>query len=125
MKGVDGMECVKIQKKGSFYYVYGEDSYIIYFFFQYKLKDNKIGFPKSSLNKVVNTLDEFKINYNVDSEDMNANYKDLNKYRKYVQLGKGKYEKDIHYKNIIDKLCKINPDKLEKVLSTIETILDE
>jgi len=119
------MNVVKIRKSGTFYTVFDDDCYIIYFLFNYNIKNSKIGFPKSALNKVINKLDELKINYEVVGVDLRGNYKNLNKYLKFVELGKIKYNSDINYQNIIDKLKDVSDEKLERILMTIESILDE
>lgn len=115
---------VKIRKIGTFYNVFDDDCYILYFFFNYNIKNNKVGFPKSALNKVINKLEEFKINYEVIG-DCSNNFKNLNKYSKYLKLGFEKYNKDIKYTNIMEKLGKVNDLKLERILMNIEEILDE
>lgn len=119
------MNVVKIRKNGTFYNVFDDDCYILYFLFNYNIKNNKIGFPKSALNKVINKLDEFKINYEVLGEDIKNKFKNLNKYKKVVEFGKIKYNSDINFQNIIDKLKDVSDEKLERILMTIESILDE
>ena len=119
------MNVIKIRKSGTFYNVFDDDCYILYLLFNYNIKNYKIGFPKSALNKVINKLDELKINYEVIGEDLKGNYKKLNKYLKFLELGKVKYNKDINYQNIMDKLNNISEDKHDKILMTIESILDE
>ena len=119
------MSKVKIRKSGTFYNVFDDECYILYFFFHYSIKNDKVGFPKSSLNKVINGLEEFKISYEVIGEDIKNNFKNLNKYQKYVKLGKEKYNKDIKYANIMEKLMTTNEKKIDKILETIEEILDE
>ena len=119
------MNVLKIRKSGTFYNVFDDDCYILYYLFGYSIKNNKIVFPKSALNKVINKLDEVKINYEVIGEDIKSNFKNLNKYLKFVDYGKNKYNKDIHFVNIMDKLDKVSSLKLEKILIAIENILDE
>ena len=55
---------------GNFYYVYGKDSYIISYLFGYHLKQIEniysCAFPKKSLNKIIATLQNKKINYIVE-----------------------------------------------------------
>ena len=119
------MNNVKIRKSGTFYSVFDDDCYILYFLFGYKISNNKTGFPKSALNKVINKLDENKINYEVVGDTLKNNFKNLNKYQKFVKVGKEKYNNDINYQNIINKLSHANSSKLDKLLSTIEMILDQ
>lgn len=89
-----------------------------------KLK-SKVGFPKSALNKVLNTLDNAKVNYEVIGEDKVSNYKNLNKYLTYVNRGEEKYSKDINYQNVIDKLKDLSEDKLDRIFKSIESIVNE
>ena len=119
------MNSLKIRKSGTFYNVFDDDCYILYFFFNYNIKNQKVGFPNSALNKIINKLEEFKINYEVIGGNEQNNFKNLNKYEKYVLLGKEKYEKDIKYADIVDKLHKASEEKLDKILENIERILDE
>ena len=45
-------------KCGAFYNTYLEDSKIISKIFGYKLIHNRVGFPKSSLEKIISTLND-------------------------------------------------------------------
>lgn len=58
---------VIIIKIGSFYNVISKDAYILSSIFNYKINTFsntvKVGFPLTSLNKVLKTLDKIKINY--------------------------------------------------------------
>lgn len=119
------MKAVKIRKSGTFYSVFDDDCYILYFLLGYQINNSKVGFPKAAINKVINILEENKINYEIIGENTMNNYKTLNKYDKYLKLGQEKYNKDCHYQNLIDKIKGINPEKLDKILLTIETMLDE
>ena len=118
------MNKVIIRKCGAFYNVFDDDCFILYFFFNYNIKNKKVGFPKSSLNKVINKLEEFKISYEIVGEET-KNFKNLNKYQKYIKLGLTKYNKDIKYQNITEKLYEVSEEKLEKILESIEKILNE
>lgn len=119
------MNVVKIRRSGTFYQVFDDDCYILYYLFGYQINNNKVGFSKSALNKVVNKLEELKINYEVVNEDSKNNYKTLNKYSKYRELGFDKYNQDIYFTNVIEKIKNIKEDKLDRILKTIEDILDE
>lgn len=116
---------IKIRKSGTFYSVFDDDCYVLYYLFGYNIKHSKTGFPKSALNKVINCLEENKINYEVVGEDIKGNFKTLNKYNKFYKLGLNKYEHDIHYEDIMGKLMNASEDKLDRILETIEVILDE
>ncbi len=119
------MKSIKIRKSGTFYVVFDNDCYILYLLLDYKIINNKVGFPTSALTKVINVLEEKKINYEVIGEDKYMNFKTANRYDKFMKLGKEKYEKNIHFQDIMDKIKKASPTKIEKILLTIEDILDE
>ena len=119
------MNCVRINRNGSFYSVSDDGVYIMYYFFSYTIKNNKCGFPKSSYNKVINTLEERKINYEVVDEKVINDFKKLNNFVKYKELGFKKYNKDIHFVNLIDKIKTLDEEKLNKILEIIEDIANE
>lgn len=49
------------KNKGKFCTVHGDDANIIYSLFGYKiLNNNKVDFPESVLNKIINTLEDKK-----------------------------------------------------------------
>ncbi len=58
---------VVIVKAGTFYNVYERDAIILAYLFDYKIKTingcSNVGFPKSTINKVVNKLETMQINY--------------------------------------------------------------
>ena len=86
-------------RMGGFYHTYGKDSYILSYFFGYKIKDigNNIfecGFPVNSISKVMRKLEDNKINYlvidtrnNYDVEEK-LNYRNLNRYEKFAEKAK-------------------------------------
>ena len=120
------MKSIKIRKSGTFYAVFDDDCYILYFLLDYKIINSKVGFPSSALTKVVNILDEKRINYEVLGENgVIANFRNANKYDKFMKLGKEKYEKNIHFQDIMEKIKEASPSKIEKILLAIEDILDE
>ena len=52
-----------IRKEGLFYSVFDSDAEILNYLFDYKIINNRCGFPINAINKVLNTLEEKKINY--------------------------------------------------------------
>ena len=57
---------IVIVKIGKFYSVYGKDAYILSYIFKYKLRSlekniQTVGFPESSINKVISILEQNKI----------------------------------------------------------------
>ena len=119
------MNEVKLRKSGTFYNVFDEDIYILYYLFGYSIKDNKCGFPISALDKVIDKLDELKINYNIVSDNISKNYKSANRYNKYKELGIKKHKKDIYLNDIINKLQNINDDKFNIIYNYIKNYIEE
>lgn len=123
-------EYVVLVKSGIFYECFNDDIGIMYSLFSYKIKNNGsnyvVGFPNSSLSKVLNGLEENKINYIV-IEDNNIvdKYKtNKNRYLEYVtDLNKLIYinmKIDSIYKKLQSNI--LNND-IEKLLLKIEDIL--
>ena len=81
---------VIIIKNGSFYNVLGSDCYILEEMFNYKkvkiANSIKVGFPLRSLNKVINKLKYYKINYLIyDKELVRKKYKN-NNYKNFIKI---------------------------------------
>lgn len=63
------MKCVKLYHKGNWYKAYNDDAKIVAFIMDYKLFEDikstvpSVGFPESSLEKVIDALCRNKINY--------------------------------------------------------------
>lgn len=113
---------VVLRKNGGFYSVYGNDCYIFYYLFGYKIVDDRVGFPVSAYNKVINTLEENFISYEVVNGNL-ANYKKRNNYEKFVKLGKKKHSLDFRIKEIISKLDKLQEKDIDKILDYIESLI--
>lgn len=127
-------EYVVLIKSGIFYNVLNDDVSIIYSLFHYKIKNNGnnyiVGFPKSSINKVVDTLKSKKINYIVLDKNEEVfcifdKYKSTkNNYNNYcINLNRLNY---ISYKinDIYSKLNnKIFDKDIEEVLLNIDKLL--
>lgn len=84
---------VVLRKNGGFYSVYGDDAFILYYLLNYKIIGDKVGFPNSALNKVVNLLEDNHISYEVDGNIYD--FKNRNKYKKILDLGRRKCSLDI------------------------------
>lgn len=54
---------VVLIKSGSFYLTFGDDSIILNYLFSYQIKNDKLGFPISAVDKVKDGLDKNNINY--------------------------------------------------------------
>ena len=103
---------VLLIKIGNFYEVYNNDSYIISYLFNYKIKtlstnDKTCGFPLVSLSKVKYILNKKQINY-----------LKLNKSNNYKEIEKNDFKKKNKYNDLlnesnlyIDKINRINKIK--------------
>lgn len=103
-------DSIILVKVGKFYNVYGKDSYILSYFFNYKLKELdgivSCGFPIESINKIMAKLENKKINYlivdrrnNYDVDEFYDN-KNLNTYNQTYEKAK----QYINSKHRVDKI---------------------
>lgn len=113
---------VVLRKNGGFYCVYGDDTYILNYLFNYKIKDDKVGFPISVLDKVINGLEEKCINYELNNNLID--FKNKNNYKKYYTLGKKKCNIDYRTNEIINKLNSLDEKKIDKILKYIEKLYE-
>ena len=92
------------KNKGKFCTIYGDDANIISSLFGYKiLNNNKVGFPESILNKIINILEDNKISYMVIYIDKSPLVKDFKKLN--YEVYKNKAIKKLDY---VDKVNLIN-----------------
>lgn len=114
---------IKLIKKGGFYNVYNDDYYILYYLFDYKITNNKLGFPISIIAKVVTILENNHINYYI-TESEKQQYTN-NNYLKYLNLGKVKYAKKSMKKTIEEQINLLSATQTEELLNIIKRYLDE
>ena len=80
---------VIIIKNGNFYNVIGSDCYILEEMFNYKKvkisNSIKVGFPLRSLNKVINKLKYFKINYLIYEQEITRKKYKNNNYKNFIK----------------------------------------
>ena len=93
--------------------------------FNYKVnKDKKCGFPDNSFNKVINTLEDKKINYEIVYKDKNPvikKYNKLNNYKKILTKAINYQDIKIRVERIIEKINKFEDiKKLEKIIGLLE-----
>ena len=113
---------ISILKTGNFYNIYNDDCYILYYLFNYKIINNKLGFPLSSLPKVINTLENKKINYSIDNNEITFRN---NNYLKYLNLGKEKYNTTLARKTIEEKIKRLSKKQANELFNIIKRYLDE
>lgn len=106
-----------------FYNVYEIDAYIFNILFGYKILDNKkLGFPKSIYNKVINTLEDNHINYNIiyKNKDSYVKYfKKINNYSKYEEKAYKKMDIDSKVNMVIDKINNASTEQLDRLVYII------
>ncbi len=109
-----------IKTNNKFYNVYEIGAYIFNLLFGYKIMDNnKVGFPDSVYNKIINTLEDNTINYNVifrDKDNIIKDFKNRNNYLKFKDRALEKIDIDNKVNMIIDKIKKCNKSDLERIL---------
>lgn len=77
--------CVKVYRHGNFYNVYGDDAKVVSVLTNYKVINNRLGFPISMINKVIGLLDNNKISYIIFDKDNVVNeYKGIKKKYKCI-----------------------------------------
>ncbi len=56
-------EVIKLHKSGKFYHTFSNDAIILHHLLGYRIVDSKggVGFPETSLSKVLNTLEDNKV----------------------------------------------------------------
>lgn len=117
---------IVLRKVGGFYQTFDDDALIISYLFNYKLKNYRCGFPINILNKVINILDEKKINYLIKAEEEKFKiFKKENTYGKYLDKARKKDNITNRINNILNKLENMDNEKLDKILTSIEEIIYE
>lgn len=115
-------------KSGNFYISLNNDAFVMNNIFGYKIIDNnnyiKIGFPVTSLNKVVTKLDGLEINYLIfDKEILEKIKHNSNKYKNYIITNN--YSVFLNRINKINQILKgnITNPNIEAILTNIESML--
>lgn len=111
---------MQIRKIGKFYNVFDDDCYILYYFFDYKIKQNRTGFPISAYNKVINKLEEQNVDYEILGEKIKSNFKKKNNYNKYLKKGREKYERELKKQELEKQLEKLSEKELKELYIMIE-----
>lgn len=118
-----------IYKNNSFFYnIYNIDAYIMNVLFNYKVLDNnKCGFPESSLNKVLEKLENCKINYQIIytyKDPVIKDFKKLNKYMIYKDKAINNMDMQKRIDLIINKITNSDAKKIEEILKVLEDVCD-
>ena len=107
---------------------YNEDAYILHSIFNYKRvgegKHDKLGFPSTIIDKIIEKLEELSINYQIYYKkelEISKDFQENNTYQKY--LNEGLLQVEIDKKVDLIKY-KLNRLSLEEVNKQLENILD-
>ena len=120
-------ETLQLYKIGNFYNIYGDDAIILNYLFGYKiLIDGKVGFPESTLIKVINAIEDKKIDYQIinKEKDVIKKYGNFNSYNKVLKQA-------LEYRNIKSRIERIQElinnvndiTILERIIGVIENEL--
>lgn len=124
---------VVLVRTGTFYNCYGRDSYVISYLLGYKIKiiENKIyncSFSKAGYNKVISSLEKYKINYivldkrnNYDVDDKN-NFGNLNRYGEIYKLARNEISLKLRVAKICNYLISNND---EQTIFEVERLINE
>lgn len=120
------MKKVILKQEGKFVNVYGDDAIIVSYLLNYKLVNNKVGFPISALNKVINILEEKNISYEVKAKDeLVKNFKNNNKYDIVFEKAKEVIKLRNRYQTIETYFDSLSIKQLDKIISYIEKVINE
>lgn len=115
--------CVLLRKVGGFYVCFDDSAIILFYFFDYKIKNGRVGFPISAISKVTNVLENNSINY-VIKDNMTEVEKNIfgkkNKYKYYLDKGNNKISLDNRINNIMDIINSKEYEDIVKLLDLIE-----
>ena len=106
---------VILTKYGIFYRCFYNNAIVVGYIFNYKLHDNKVGFPISIINNIECKLDKYSIDYLIYNSSNNIiyNYFNNNNYNIYLNMGNSKYNVDNYILSISNRVkyileCDIN-----------------
>lgn len=116
---------VTIRETGIFYTVFDDDAKIISYFFDYKLKNGSVGFPKNAINKVTNLLEDKKIDYEVIGKDAkNMTFKKLNNYNKFMAKAIAKNDVVKIIDDMKYSLDKMSEEELHELLNNLQGVVN-
>jgi hypothetical protein len=114
------------KNEGKFYLAKGIDAYILNVLLNYKVINNKAGFPDNALSKVLNEIENCKINYQIIYENSNPiikDFKKLNNYEVYAEKAKNAIQINENIKILEEKIKKANDAELKKILEYINGLI--
>lgn len=130
-------EHLLMYKIGTFYKVFGKDSYIIssVFGYKYNLVDENVpccGFPVSSINKIRSKLEDMQVNYmmldprNNYDVDYEESFNNLNQYNKVFEKSYSRVKNMKKINRISEELIMLmDRPNFKDIVRSVEDVLDE
>ena len=92
----------------------------------YKIIKGRVGFPENAIHKVINTLEENKINYKIiGNQDEIKDFKNLNQYSKILAKSRDKIEIEDKIEKMIKKINTLDSGSLCEILDRMENMIHE
>ena len=91
----------------------------------YQLCDDKVGFPKNVLEKVLKKLSEKEINVYVKKEEPEIIERENNQYENILYLARKNYFNELNSKVLLEEisfLLKSNPENIQKIKNFINEL---
>ena len=115
-----------LRKNSLFYDVYEDDAIILNYLLGYKIIKGRVGFPSNAIGKVVNILEDEKINYKIISDEEEVrDFKNLNQYLNILARAKDKISVEKKINKILERLDSYDEGTLCEILERIESIVYE
>ncbi len=115
-----------LRKNALFYEVYDDDAVILNYLLGYKNIKGRVGFPINAFSKVINILEDKKINYKIiDEQEEVKDFKNLNQYLNILAKASDKVEVNNKINKILDKLKTFDEGTLYEILEKVESIVYE
>ena len=115
-----------LRKNALFYEVYDDDAVILNYLLGYKNIKGRVGFPINAFSKVINILEDKKINYKIiDEQEEIKDFKNLNQYLNILAKASDKIEVNNKINKILDKLKTFDEGTLYEILEKVESIIYE
>jgi len=114
------------KNRGLFYNCYDNDAYILSLIFGYRVLDGrKCGFPESVFNKIIETLENYKISYQViytNKEPLIKDYNKLNNYKHFYNLSMEMMDRQNKIDLVIRKMNDADKEDIEQIIKIIDNV---
>lgn len=114
---------LKFKKRCIFYECFGKDAEIMHMLFSYKINKGKVSFPIKYKNKIVNTLNRKKVNYEFINEDKKEF--NVNTYDKLYDKANIMTDKEEKLNLIKNKIMNFNNKELDNFINYVGKYFNE